>query len=301
LHFLSLAHPLSSKGDSLASRGHCLSALREPTVLGLLVVLVVIGVTLSVLLWVGTVFLQGYLYTEPSPDTYWQAPAAGAAVILFLLVWCLINVNASHDQGPGFEPYDTLFRFNAVEDYDQRPVERIWVVRAGVKDPQPYDRHRIVQGYEYVDSTTKKPLGSLAGVQAIDMEDDTGKIGDKGEKIRFELNKDADSGNSRFVSPQGWAMGENNLGQPSIFRRRLLVANLLLNSLHFAVWFLCLWLLLRFQWGHALGLAIIIWLVMTLTVLPSLMSRTGEIAREQPATPTPETRLNGVNCCSECA
>jgi hypothetical protein len=252
-------------------------------VLGLLIVLVVIGVTVSVLLWVGTAFLQGYLYTEPSSDTYWQAPAAGAVVTLFLLVWCLINVNAAHDQGPGFEPYDTLFRFSAVEEYDKRPVDKIWVVRAGARDPQPYESHRTVQGYEYVDVITKKPLGSLAGVQAILMEDGSGKIGEKGEKTRFELNKDSDRGNSRFVSAQGWAMGENNLGQPSIFRSGLLVANLLLNFLHFAVWFLCLWLLLRFQWGHALGLAIVIWLVMTLIVLPSLMSRTGEIAREPPA------------------
>ncbi len=257
--------------------------------LGLLVVLVVIGVTLSVLLWVGTAFLQGYLYTEPNADTFWQAPAAGAAVTLFLLVWCLINVSAAHDQGPGFEPYDTLFRFNAVEEYDRRPADKIWVLRAGARDPQEYESRRTVQGYGYVDVVTKKPLGSLAGVQAILLEDTAGKIGEKGEKIRFELNKDSDSGNSRFVSAQGWAMGENNLGQPSIFRGGLLVANLLLNFLHFAVWFLCLWLLLRFQWGHALGLAIVIWLVMTLIVLPGLMSRTGEIAREPPAETTPSS------------
>src|SRR5262249_10789620 len=122
---------------------------------------------------------------------------------------------------------------------------------------------------------------SPMGVQAILFEDNPGKIGEKGEKVRFELNKDSDSGNSRFVGPSGWAMGENNLGQPSIFRSGRLVANLLLNFLHLAVWFLALWLLLRFQWGHALGLAIVIWLIMTLTVLPTLMSHTSEIARPE--------------------
>jgi hypothetical protein len=266
-------------------------------VLGLLIVLVVIGVTLSVLLWAGTVFLQGYFYTEPNPDTYWQAPAAGAAITLFLLVWCIINVNATHDQGPGFEPYDTLIRFNASEEYDKRPVDKIWVIRAGAKDPIVYECHRIDQNkFEFVNPITKERFG-LSGVQAIVLEDNLGKIGEKGEKIRFELNKESDSGNSRFVSAQGWAMGENNLGQPYIFRFGLLVANLLLNFLHFAVWFLCLWLLLRFQWGHALGLAIVLWLVMTLTVLPTLMSRTGEIARPQPVPATQEA----LHCYSECA
>jgi hypothetical protein len=255
-------------------------------VLGLMIVLLLTGVTLGVVLWIGTVYLQGYWYTEPNPNAYWQAPAAAAALTLFLLFWCVLDVNATHDQGAGFEPYDTLFQFSAVEDLADKPVDRIWVVRAPSKELILYKAQRKVNGYEYRDAANK-PLG-LAGVEAIFLEDTTGKIGEKGEKIRFDLNKDADSGSSRFVSAQGWAMGENNLGQPSIFRMGRFLANLFLNFFHLALWFACLWLLLRFQWAHALGLALVLWLILTLTLLPTLMDRSGKIARPPPAPPTPQ-------------
>jgi hypothetical protein len=256
-------------------------------VLGLLVIIVVIGVTLSVLLWVGTVYLQSYFYTEPSAGAYWQAPAAGAALALFLLVWCLLNVNTPHDPGQvlPYEPYDTLFRFSPVEDLDKEPANKIWAVRKGVKDPIPFERRRTGQNsYEYVDVVTKRQRWSFTGVEAILLEPH-----DKGEKIRFELDKKLldDTGSSRYVSEQGWVMGESNLGQPSTFRTGRFLANLLLNLFHLALWFVCLWMLLHFQWSHALGLAVVLWLVMTLAFVPMLMSRCGEVARggEPPTSP----------------
>jgi hypothetical protein len=54
--------------------------------------------------------------------------------------------------------------------------------------------------------------------------------------------------------------------------------NLFFNFGHLIVWFLGLWLLLRFQWGHALGFAVVAWLVMTLTILPMLLSYAGAAA-----------------------
>jgi ABC-type transport system involved in cytochrome bd biosynthesis fused ATPase/permease subunit len=38
-------------------------------------------------------------------------------------------------------------------------------------------------------------------------------------------------------------------------------------------------LLLRFQWGHAFGLALVLWLIMTLTIAPMLFKRTEDAAR----------------------
>jgi hypothetical protein len=45
---------------------------------------------------------------------------------------------------------------------------------------------------------------------------------------------------------------------------------LLLNIGHFVVWFLAIWLLLRFSWGHALGFSIVAGLVTMLVILPLL-------------------------------
>jgi hypothetical protein len=69
-------------------------------------------------------------------------------------------------------------------------------------------------------------------------------------------------------------MTEDSLGRVSTPKRGLLFGNLLLNGLHFVAWFLCLWLLLRFQWSHALGLAIPLWLALSLSVVPFLLGKT---------------------------
>src|SRR5262249_16668169 len=112
------------------------------------------GVTLTVLLWVGAQFLQGYFYTEPSPNLYWQGAAAAAGVItLFLLGWCLLNVG-SPEAGPERLPYDTLFRFSARDDLSKKPVEQLWVVKKGLKEPILYKRTRDPKGrYEYSDDS----------------------------------------------------------------------------------------------------------------------------------------------------
>lgn len=49
--------------------------------------------------------------------------------------------------------------------------------------------------------------------------------------------------------------------------------NFFLNFLHLAIWFLALWLLLQFQWSHALLLAVPLWLAVTLILLPSLVEK----------------------------
>ena len=57
--------------------------------------------------------------------------------------------------------------------------------------------------------------------------------------------------------------------------RGLTFINLLLNAVFFGVWFACLWLLLRFQWPHALGLAVPLWATFVLIIVPMLITRSG--------------------------
>jgi len=66
-------------------------------------------------------------------------------------------------------------------------------------------------------------------------------------------------------------MMEGDLGEVSQFRWDLLLLNLLFNGLHVALWFAGLWLVLRFQWSHALGFAVCLWLVMTLLPVPMVL------------------------------
>jgi hypothetical protein len=70
--------------------------------------------------------------------------------------------------------------------------------------------------------------------------------------------------------------------------------NLLLNFGFLAVWFLCLWLLLRFQWSHALGLAVVFWLVMVLIIMPMILKPAESVRKERlppKTTPTAASRL----------
>ena len=116
-------------------------------------------------------------------------------------------------------------------------------------------------------------------------------LDDKGKEMRFETRLTPD-----FKFPPG---GENfpvyyqvggrrvmeQLGKVTVFRWGQLFVNLFLNLLHFGLWFVCLWLLLRFQWPHALGFAVILWLTMTLVPLPMLLDKTRELSRQRVASP----------------
>jgi hypothetical protein len=83
---------------------------------------------------------------------------------------------------------------------------------------------------------------------------------------------------------KGRYMVEGQWGRVASYRFGRLVLDLFLNLLHFVVWWLVLWLLLRFQWSHALGLAVAFWAVMTLFVLPPLLTRAEEVARQRAGT-----------------
>ena len=50
---------------------------------------------------------------------------------------------------------------------------------------------------------------------------------------------------------------------------------------HRLLWFVGLWVLMRFQWGHALGLAFVMWLTVTLVILPMLLDTAGTVAMEK--------------------
>jgi hypothetical protein len=79
-------------------------------------------------------------------------------------------------------------------------------------------------------------------------------------------------------------MMADSVGQIGSFRWGAFFGNLLLNVLHLGVWFAVLWLLLRFQWPHALGLAVVFWLVMTLAVVPQILDHARSVSQKPAAT-----------------
>lgn len=248
----------------------------------LLLILIVLAISLTAILWAGTFFFQGYIYTEPSAGIFWQAPVAAAALTFGFTIWSL-SIAFSAQATPQNIPYDALHRFTPKEDMSElngKPAPKIWAIKLDRKktgddkdgEKVAYVSFRDVKGqqsfWRYVDTTSAKRSWQGTNVIAIEME--------KPDKstMRFNLAPTAVGGYREFVSSDGWVMSEYEegpTGQPVKFRFGRFIITLFFNFGHFAVWFLGLWVILRFQWGHALGFAFVMWLVMTLVILPMIL------------------------------
>jgi hypothetical protein len=260
-------------------------------VLFLLLILALSGMALTVIIWVGTLFLQGYYYTQPTEGIAWQAPVAGFAIGLFLTLWCMLMVNSADPNA-----YETLFRFEHRVDKFKQPVKDLWVVNKASKEPVHYTLKKKWQGgvvtSEYVEAQSGRPY-SPSGVEEI-------IIKENGETVRF-LPASATKGAAyrEFVDESGWTIREypqsGPTGMPEAFRWGRFLTSFFFNSAHLVLWFVCLWALVRFQWSHALGLAVVMWVIMTVAVLPMLFEQTA--LRAQTASPREKAELRVVQPC----
>jgi hypothetical protein len=264
--------------------------------LALFFILIVTAVSLTVILWAGTFFFQGYIYTEPSPGIVWQAPAAAALLTLGYTVWCLciaLNPNAS----PRNLPIDTILNFNPeveMSDLKGKPAENVWAILRH-PDPKkapddkefekiPYACKRDTQTrFHYVSMTFARHRWQDSDrLIAIEIE--------KPDKTKMRFNRSLnEAGQFRsFVSQDGWTLteipGDGPIKGPSKFSFTMMFLNLFFNFAHFVGWFVGLWLLLRFQWVHALGIAVLLWLTFTLLFLPMMLGYAGLVAANRQAT-----------------
>ncbi|MBI3411612.1 MAG: hypothetical protein HY040_25060 [Planctomycetes bacterium] len=253
--------------------------------LSLVLILLLTTLALMLFLYVGALFLQGYFYTQPSETLFWGAPAAGLALGLFLALWCVFIVN-SPGANPENIPYDTFTRFSPRVDMLKEPVKELFAVKKN-GDAIHYKRFKIPDKHfkqpiiiYKTDQDTPQPWRGQ-GVERIHLFVD-------GEKHEFKLvpaSPDDVSGYRHFVSDDGWIiteMDDGPIGIPQAYRWGRFFANLFLNGFFLALWFLSLWLFLRFQWSHALGLALCAWLVFTLALLPMILSFAASVAASSP-------------------
>jgi len=242
----------------------------------LIVMLLLVWLGLMALLAAWTVFFQGYIYTEPVEGIIWRAPAAGSAVALFLMIWVVCDYRA-----PG--------QYQALQDFSPRI------------DLPSYKEFRIINpdGMEEVYKEAKNEKGKL-----IYKNEKTGReaparpqqviVKENDEDVTFEPDRDAkeqfkaQKGRSLYYhDKKGRSMVEGQIGQlmPE-FRLGNLVLNLVLNFLHLAIWFAMLWLVLQYRMWHALGLALVAWIALTLVLLPPVLSKAEEVARQRAAVKT---------------
>jgi hypothetical protein len=225
-----------------------------------------------------TLFFQGYIYSEPVEAIYWRAPAAGGALTLFLIIWIICDYRSIADRRQAEGSYHPLHEFSFRET---KEYKYLWIIRDGREEKY------TLRGNQYVNNSGRRlperPTKVLAG-------------NDDDEKHVFEPEME----NGRFKAKEGEYlryyeqdnkaryMDENSLGKISITHYGWLIGTLLLNFGFLLVWFVVLWLLLRFQWAHALGIAFGFWLI-SLFVLPLILTKAESVRKDRLA-PAQATR-----------
>jgi hypothetical protein len=244
-------------------------------VLTLILLVLLLLAVLAILLTAWSLWFQGYVYSEPAGGLHWRGPAAAGAVLVVLLLWIILDYRS-----PG--RYRPLLEFSSSEDSKQ--FAELYIPKPGSKDK--YDLYRLSGG-------TYKLNGNPAG-KPLPQQPDRVKVIEDGQEYIFEPERDA-KGNfkarttkstfgsvseyQRYIDGKGRVM--TTLGKISTFHGGWLFLNLLLNFLLLSVWFVALWLLVRFQWAHALGQAFVFWSVMLVFVLPPLLSRVEGVAKQR--------------------
>jgi hypothetical protein len=270
--------------------------------------LLMIVVALFALFWGGGMAAQGYLYSQPA-DRFPLRAAAGALLVgIFLTVWCWID-----KRNPG--RYDTFFEF---APYDTKSFDEFEAVRWLAKPAAAGSRKTefLEENGQPVEKVTMfKRLGG--GKSSVFAEEGTGnhfelsgtpkgggaqfltvavlvrpEPGVDPIRLKADLKKDdriggltyAPGPERRFTEENGSRyVKSDQLGKLYAPTSRVVALALLLNLVHFVVWFLAFWLVMQFRWSHALGFAAAFGLLTMLMVIPLLFERV-----RKPPPPQPE-------------
>jgi hypothetical protein len=237
--------------------------------LGVLLVLLLIAFGVAVLVAAGTAVIQGYLYTQPVQGIAWRSAVTGLAVGLFFGGWCWLE-----SRSPGV--YGSILDFSPQQ---MTVFPEFWSERTGDRGKQEilYRQGHDARGrsvYLDADNQIWQRSSSNGMMTAIIVEE-------SGEKHRFEAEltsqgtfKTDDAGAAHYVEQNGRrVMTDGEIGRITTTRYGVLFGNLALNFAHLLVWWLCLWLLMEFDWWHALGMAVALWLAFGLALWPVVRDR----------------------------
>jgi hypothetical protein len=241
-------------------------------VLSLILILLLLWFVLSVLLAAWTLWFQAYIYSEPVGEIYWRAPAAGGALALFIGLWVALDYRTVDANGVG--RYEPLHDFSA-EETKQYP--KLWIINRDGKEEEYERRNNVGHGADYVRKDGRRLPERPSKIIVSEPPN--------GDKHVFEPDRDA-KGNFKvepnkslvYRDDRKLEMVEGSFGTITIFHFGWLVMNLFLNFAFLVVWFLALWLLLQFQWSHALGLAVVFWVVTLLFVMPPVLKYAEDVA-----------------------
>ncbi len=272
----------------------------------LLLVLLLVTLVLFALFLGGSILAQGYLYQAPADRL--PVRALGAAVLVggFITMWVWID-----KRNP--KKYDTFFEFSP---YSTRPFNEFeavrWLSLDGTKLKADTNGQPVEVAVKFKRGTGAK--SNLFLEEATGTAFQLNGVGKSGEsymtaaiKLKPEPDTDAIRLNAKlkddtrsavkaytpervFVEEKGSRYVQADLlGVLFVPSTGTVVLALLLNLVHFLVWFAAFWLILQFTRGHAFALTTLFGLMTMLLVLPLLFKPN----RAAPAAEGPTTAAAG--------
>lgn len=251
--------------------------------LAIFATILLVALGLIVLFWVGTIWAQGYFYDSPADGLHWRAPAAAGVIAVFLFLWMLIEYRRP-------ESTDTFTRFTREE---KQEYDRFISVRKTEDGEQEivFERRGAGGQSEFRNDKNQRWERSMSGMMvAIILEE---KVTEGGEEktVRRKFNAEIEGGKFtprivrgmqqrlRYIEEDGdRIIEEDRIGLATSKPRWRLFVNLFLNAFHLLLWFLAMWLLLRFQWPHALAFSFVLWMAVSLILVPYVLDRAREKA-----------------------
>jgi len=242
------------------------------------------------LFWGLSLFIQRYLYNEPADKLPLRAAVGGLLLGCFLTAWVYVNTRADGENKYGvihqFSPNDRsapVAKFQAVRQYPASKRE----------ETVAFERQTVGSGQKYKSADGKEfALNTADYLTTALLVDDAGKpvryeavLQNNtyvGEKYQF---KEKDGGRTVEWSKPFDAAEPLAVVSPSGFTVFLA---LLLNVLHLVVWFAVFWPVLRFNVGHAIGLAVVFFAMSTVLLMP-LLFESNKVAKAPTVVTTPAT------------
>lgn len=236
--------------------------------------LVIFGLLLFgffVILWLGSVFLQGWIYNDIASKMPIRALIASAIMSGFLTLWCSI-----YQADPG--RFDTLLNFSREKiEGVYNEFESIRKVGNEERKPEKFVRPGGSRGAtaEFRTTDGQRPwTRSNADGMVIAL---LVKEKDQTEPTRFEAQLEKDGKfpvtGLRYVQPKSSRyMDEASLGTIYRVRSMSLMGNLFANFVHLVLWTLVICFVLRFEIGNSIAIGLAIWAITMIAVQPALFS-----------------------------
>jgi hypothetical protein len=271
----------------------------------LLIVLVLVTLVLFAIFLGGGLVAQGYLYQAPAERFAARAVGAAALVGSFISLWVLIDQRQPRK-------YDTFFEFApyATQEFDEFDAVR-WTVAGGKlrtdesgKPSESSVNHKRGSGSkskaffeegtgaEFKINSTSYMTAAITLKPAPDAEPIRLDARMKKEGAGYVYTKDLEG--RRFEEKNGsrYVLADQ-MGTLFVPSRATVVLALLINFVHFVVWFIAFWPILQFTRGYAFIFAVSFGVFTMLLVMPLLFKPNRET---KPAAEPPQvaSMLTGI-------